>query len=83
MLGGDTWVAQLVKRLTSAQVTISQFSSSSPALGPVLTAQSLDPALDSVSSSPLCPLPHSHSVSLSLSKINKQLKKEEENARIK
>ena len=36
------WVAQSVKRLTSAQVMISWF---------VLSAQSLDPALDSVSPS--------------------------------
>ena len=42
-------MAQLVKCPTSAQVMISQFVSSSPALGSVLTAQSLEPALDSVS----------------------------------
>ena len=42
------WVAQSVKRLTSAQVMISQFVSSSPTLGSVLTAQSLEPASDSV-----------------------------------
>ena len=46
-----TWVAQLVKRLTAAQVMISWFMSSSPALGSVLTAQSLKPALDSVCAS--------------------------------
>ena len=45
------WVAQSVKRLTSAQVTISPFVGSSPALGPVLTVESLEPALDSVSPS--------------------------------
>ena len=39
-------MAQLVKRPTSAQVTISQFVGSSPASGSVLTAQSLEPALD-------------------------------------
>ena len=44
-----TWVAQLVKHPTSAQVMISQFVSSSPALGSVLTAQSLEPTSDSVS----------------------------------
>ena len=44
-----TWVAQLVKRLTSAQVVISQLVSSSPTSGSVLTAQSLEPASDSVS----------------------------------
>ena len=36
------WVAQSVKHLTSAQVTISQSVSSSPVSGSVLTAQSLD-----------------------------------------
>ena len=45
------WVAQSVGRLTSAQVMISRFVSSSPALGSVLTAQSLEPASDSVSPS--------------------------------
>ena len=46
-----TWVAQSIKRPTSAQVTVSQFASSSRASGSVLTAQSLEPALDSVSRS--------------------------------
>ena len=64
-----TWVAQSVKHLTSAQVMISQSVSSSPTSGSVLTAQSLEPASDSVSSS--LPLPHLHSVSLSLSLKNK------------
>ena len=59
------WAAQLVECPTSAQVTISQFVGSSPASGSVLTAQSLEPALDSVSYSLL--LPCSCSVSLSLS----------------
>ena len=63
-------MAQLVGCPTLAQVMISWFMSSSPTLGSVLTAQSLEPALDSVSpflSNP--PL-------LSLSKINnKHLKK--------
>ena len=45
------WVAQSVERPTSAQVTISQAVSSSPASGSVLTAQSLEPASDSVSPS--------------------------------
>ena len=44
-----TWVAQSVKRPTSSQVTISRSVSSSPASGSVLTAQSLEPASDSVS----------------------------------
>ena len=47
------WVAQSVKRPTSAQVMISWFMSLSPALGSVLTAQSLElasgsPALSAV-----------------------------------
>ena len=54
---GGTWVAQLVERLTSAQVMISWFMSSSPALGSVLTAQSLEPASDSVSPSLSVPPP--------------------------
>ena len=41
-----------VKRLTSAQVMISQSVSSSPASDSVLTAQSLEPASDSMSPSP-------------------------------
>ena len=43
------WVAKLVERLTSAQVMISWFMGQSPALGSVLTAQSLEPTWDSVS----------------------------------
>ena len=42
-------MAQLVERPTLAQVTISWSMSSSPTSGSVLTAQSLEPALDSVS----------------------------------
>ena len=57
------WVAQSVKHLTLAQVMISQFVGSSPVSGSVLTAQSLEPALDSVSPS-LCPSP-THALSLS------------------
>ena len=45
------WVAQSVKHLTSAQVIISQFVGLTPALGSVLTAQSLEPASVSVSPS--------------------------------
>ena len=45
------WVAQSVKRPTSAQVMISQFVGLSPLSGSVLTAYSLKPALDSVSPS--------------------------------
>ena len=60
------WVAQSVKRLTSAQVMILWSVSSSPALGSVLTAQSLEPASDSVSPSLSLTLPRSCSVSLCL-----------------
>ena len=45
------WVAQSVEHPTSAQVMISRLASSSPRSGSVLTAQSLEPALDSVSPS--------------------------------
>ena len=50
-------MAQSVKHLTSAQVMISQFVSLSPTSGSVLTAQSLEPALDSVSPSLSAPPP--------------------------
>ena len=43
------WVAQSVKQLTSAQVMISQSVSSSPTLGSVLAAWSLEPTWGSVS----------------------------------
>ena len=59
------WVAQSVKRPTSAQVMISRSVSSGPASGSVLTAQSLEPVSDSVSPS-LCPFP-AHTLFLSLS----------------
>ena len=55
--GGGSWVTQLVKCAALAQVMISQFMSSSPALGSVLIAQSLESALDSVSPSLSAPLP--------------------------
>ena len=48
-MGRGTSVAQSVKRPTSTKVMISRFVSSSPALGSVLTAQSLGPASESVS----------------------------------
>ena len=60
-------VAQLVKHLTLAHVTISQFMSLSPALGSALTAQRLEPALDSMSPLYLpfpCLCTHTHSLSL-------------------
>ena len=61
------WVAQSVKHPTSAQVMISQSVSSSPASGSVLTAQSLEPVSDSVSSSLSDPPPFM--LSLPVSKI--------------
>ena len=72
-LGRGAWVAQSVEHPTSAQVMISQSMSSSPASGSVLTAQSMEPALDSVSLS-LYPSP-AHALSLSVSKINKNILK--------
>ena len=51
------WVAQSVKRPTSAQVMISRFLGLSPTSGSMLTAQSLEPVSDSVSPSlPAAPL---------------------------
>ena len=70
------WVAQSVKRPTSAQVLISQVVNSSPTSGSVLTARSLEPASDSVSPS-LCPSP-ARTLSLSLkneSTLKKLIKK--------
>ena len=58
-------VAQSVEHPTLAQVMISWFVGSSPELGSVLTAQSLEPASDTVSLSLL--LLHSVSVSVSVS----------------
>ena len=60
-------MAQSVKRPTSAQVMISWSVSLSPVLGSVLTAQSLEPASDSVSPSLSAP----PLLMLYLSKINK------------
>ena len=65
------WVAQSVKRPTLAQVMISQSVSLSPALGSVLTSQSLEPVSDFVSPS-LSDPPPAHALSLSVSKINKR-----------
>ena len=59
------WVAQSVERPTSAQVMISCLVGSSPSLGSVLTAQSLEPALDSVSPSLSSPPPIVFILSLS------------------
>ena len=61
-------MAQSVKRLTSVQIMISRFVSSSPASGSVLTARRFCVSFS------LCPSP-AHAVSLSVSKINKTLKK--------
>ena len=70
---GGAWVAQLVKRLTSAQMVILQFMSSSPTSVSVLTAQSLEPGARLYVSLSLCPSPTcalALSLSLSLSKLN-------------
>ena len=62
-------MAWLVKHLTSAQVMILRFVGSSPMSGSVLTAQSLESALDSVS--PFLSLPPPLTPCLPLSLINK------------
>ena len=64
------WVALAAGHPTSAQVMISRFLSSSPASGSVPTAQSLEPASDSVFPSLSAPPPLTLTLSLSLSKIN-------------
>ena len=64
------WVAESVKRPTLAQVTISCFVGSSPKLGSVLTAQSREPALDSVSPSLSAPPLLTLCLSLSQKQIN-------------
>ena len=61
-------MAQLVKRLTLAQVTISQFVGLSLAWGSVLAAQSLEPVSDSVSPSLCAPPPFMLCLSLSQNK---------------
>ena len=66
---GGPWVAHSVKHPTSAQVMTSQFVGLSPSLGSVLTVQSLQPALNSVS--PSFSAPPLLILSLSLSNINK------------
>ena len=53
-----------VGRLTSAQVMTSRLLSSSPVSGSVLTAQNLEPALDSVSPSLSAPTPFALCLSL-------------------
>ena len=72
----SAWVAQSVKHLTLAQVMISQLVGSSPMSGPVLTAQSLEPASDSVSSSlSFSPLAHVLSLSVSQKRNIKESKR--------
>ena len=61
-------MAQSVESSTLAQVMISRFVSSSPESGSVLTAQSLEPAKDSVSPSLSAPPLLALCLSLSLSK---------------
>ena len=61
-------MAQSVERLTSAQVIISRFVDLSPALGSVLTAQSLELASDSVCVSLSLSVPPSFVFSLSQNK---------------
>ena len=66
-----TWVAQSVKHLTSVQVMISRFMSSSPVSGSVLTVQSLLGILFHSLSAPLLFL-YAHMLARSLSlKISK------------
>ena len=65
-LKNNTPGAPVVKCPTLAQVMLSRFVGSSPTSGSVLTAQSLEPASDSVSRS-LSALPHLCFLSVSLS----------------
>ena len=64
--------AQSVKHQTSAQVMISRFVGSRPALDSVLMAQSLDPDLDSVSPSLSTPPPLKNKINTK--KLNKIIK---------
>ena len=75
-LGAPGWLSWLsVRLLISAQVMISRSVSSSPASDSVLTAQSLEPALDSVSPSLSTPPPLALCLSLSLSQERIHVKK--------
>ena len=65
LLHRAAWVAQSVERPTSAQVMISRSMSSSPASGSMLTAQSPEPASDSVPPSLSSPTPFALCLSLS------------------
>ena len=69
-LDWGAWVAQSVECPTLAQVMISQFVSSSPTSGSVLTAQSLEPASDPVS--PSLSAPSQLMLCLCLPKMNKR-----------
>ena len=64
------WMAQSVEQPTLAQVMISQFVSSSPTSGSVLTAQRLKPGSDSVSPSLSASPPLMVCLSLSQKYIN-------------
>ena len=68
-------MVQSVERPTSAQLMISQSVSSSPMSGSVLTAQSLEPASDSVSPSLSAPPLLMLCLSLSQKLIKKKKKK--------
>ena len=70
----DTWVAQSVKCPTSAQVMIPWSVSLNPVSDSVLTAQSLKPASESVSSS--FSAPPTLTLCLCLKNKTKTLKKE-------
>ena len=63
--GGVSGWLKLVKHPASAQVMISQFVGSSPALGSVLTPWSLEPASDHVTPFLSLPLP-AHALCLSV-----------------
>ena len=72
------WVAQSVKRLTSAHVVISQFVSSSPTSHSELSVQSL---LRILCLPLFLPLSYLHAPSISLSKIsNNKIKKHLKNS---
>ena len=64
--GAPGWLSRL-KHPTLAQVMVSRFVGSSPTSGSVLTAQSLEPASDSVSPSLSDPSSPTHTLGLSLS----------------
>ena len=72
------WVAQSVKPPASAPVMISWFVGSSPASGSVLTAQSLEPASDSVSPSLSAPPLLVGSLSLKNKQTFKKINKKKE-----